>query len=288
MNGSLIWYRRVQWVAIAAHLALALVLFVDPDVLGLVFGRDRVEHSHVWLGAFGALLVALSAYLAVIASNPERYADLAWLAALEKVLASLLWAALVASPDQGAPFLPFLALDAAIAALSIALLARGLPPGARPAPAFQTPIPNRALRAFRFAATAGLAANLAFAATGLFAPSLIDDVLGLPSQGPSTVWIQSVAVVLFGESLLCLPAIAEPGRRRAVSWLAAGARLISALFWLTVVIRPGGSAFSAVLAVEGALAVALFALLQAGLDPAERQLRPGSDSQTLTAATRRA
>src|SRR5262249_44804682 len=116
----------------------------------------------------------------------------------------------------------------------------------------------------------GLAANLAFIVPGLFAPALIGRVLGAQYQVFSTVWIRTVAVVLLGESLLCLPAIAEPDRRPAASWLAVCGGVLRPLFWLAAVTRVGVTPFGAPLAVNGALAVVLSMLLQRGLEPAGR------------------
>jgi hypothetical protein len=283
MNASLTWYRRLLWAAIVAHLGLVTVIFASPDVLGMVFGLERIEFSYVWLGDFAMLLVALSLACAIIASAPARYAALAWLAALEKVMACVLWVVLLAGHDYGASFLPFLILDGLIAAGSVILLARGLPPEgrltranlARAMTRLSRPLSSGCLRWFRRVVVLGLVGNAAFILPALFAPALIARVLGAQYVVFSEAWLRAVAVVYLGASLLALPAIADPAGRPAVSWLVVASRFIGALFWIATVSHPGRRPFLLPLVVDGAFGLLLFTLLERGL-PVEARVNLAS------------
>jgi hypothetical protein len=273
MNRSLVWYRRLLWSTAIAHFGLAAVIFGSPDVLGMVFGLERIELSYVWLGSFAMLLCSLALGCLVIASAPARYAAMAWLAALEKLMASAFWVFLIVDPQYGLSFLPFLILDAFIGVASVVLLSCGLPPEGRLTRAnirralarLSLPAPNTSLRGFRRTVGVGLILDAGFILAAWFAPSLLARLFGAQYVVFSTVWLRSVAVVLLGAGLLQLPALADPAGRPAVSWLAVASRAVASLFWAWVVARPDRRVFLPLLLENLILTVISSDLLQRGL-----------------------
>jgi hypothetical protein len=77
----------------------------------------------------------------------------------------------------------------------------------------------------------GIFANLMLAIPTLVAPARTIDSAGLPMASP-LVWPRFAALLLVLLSAFYVPAALDPDRYRLVAWLAVGARLAGAVFFI--------------------------------------------------------
>lgn len=81
----------------------------------------------------------------------------------------------------------------------------------------------------------GVVANLAgFVIPALFAPDLMEAMLGLGSTSLSYVWLAYAGFVLLQATIFYIPAAKDPIRYRLFAWLSVVGRGMAFLFWLSI------------------------------------------------------
>jgi mono/diheme cytochrome c family protein len=295
MNKALKGYSLVLWSGIVLHVGFAFAALFAPETFALAMSVARVEFSHVWIGNMGVLLGVLNLFLVAVAHDPVKYAPFAWLAVLEKTVASIFWLSLVLDPRYGSDFLPFLAIDGTLALLPALLLQAGLPPerrlgregfGRAIAALGTAPSLNAPLTWFRRVAWLGVVYNAGFFLPALFAQGLMRGLWGAQYVNFSHAWLGGTGAVLLGLSLLYLPAARDPERCPAMVWLLVPARLLAAAFWASVVEKPEQRVFVVALVPDLLFGLAQLALLQRGM-PARYRINAenlGALLRTLPAA----
>jgi len=90
---------------------------------------------------------------------------------------------------------------------------------------------NRFAIGFRWAVILGVVVNLALAVPGVFAPNAVLGLVGLP-LATGQLWPSFASLLLILLSLMYLPAAIDPFAYRPVAWMAVGARLVGAAYFL--------------------------------------------------------
>lgn len=78
------WFRRVMWVGILANLALALPTLLMPARM-IAFSRLPVAEPLLWPRFAALLLILLSLFYTVAATDPNRHRPVAWMAVASRL-----------------------------------------------------------------------------------------------------------------------------------------------------------------------------------------------------------
>ncbi|MDY7093232.1 MAG: cytochrome c [Acidobacteriota bacterium] len=135
---------------------------------------------------------------------------------------------------------------------------------------------NAYLKWFERLTWIGVAVNLGFILPALFAPDLMEAMLGPGSMEFALVWVAYAGFLLLLASLFYLPAARDPLGFHVYAWLSVVGRGIAACFWLWQNGRwelPGP--IQTFWITDGAFCVLFLVLLQLGL-PAEQKISIGN------------
>lgn len=91
---------------------------------------------------------------------------------------------------------------------------------------------NGWLRAYRLFAWLGIVFNLGFILPALFAPDLLETVLGPGAVELSYVWVAAAGMVLAIATVFYIPAAKAPRRYPSYAWLSVAGRGLAAAFWI--------------------------------------------------------
>jgi hypothetical protein len=271
-------YRWTAMLGVFVDAGFAILALTSPDLLGLLFGVERVEFSYVWLGNLAVLLLARGLFVIACARRPERLRALAWVAVLGEGLICAYWLGVVLRAVHGTDFLPLFVMSGLFAVVPGALLTAGLASsdgGARAVfdrmrGALAARPRNTALLWFRRVALLGLLVNAAFIFGVPLTPGTLRNSLGAEFVDLGTIWLGAVAVMLFAVSLLYVPAALEPESAPGVSWLLIVSRALSGAYWVYVATQPDRAAFWSYFATDAAFGLVLAVLLQMGSAPEMR------------------
>ena len=128
-------------------------------------------------------------------------------------------------------------------------------------------LPNAFSRWFGRVVWMGILFNLAFVATEILAPNLVNVNFGVPVTAV-TVWNIAHAAMVLGLTLLYIPAAIAPLRFPAYSWMIVVSRFLAVVLWASLM--PSTPGFLQCLIADGTFAVAEAILLQLALPQESR------------------
>jgi hypothetical protein len=255
--------------------ALPYVLFgalsvFAPDFLSLLLGVEWVEFSYVWVANLGMLALVVAMLSFPVAGRPSANRWQLWALTLTHGLMAAYWGAAVVSPVRRV-FVAFFAVEAVVFVAQALLLAFG-PAELRPTPA-NVRAELKALRDaragenrywtwFRIVTWVGVVTNLVgFVIPGLFFKGFLAHQVGAGMTAFSHVWLNAVALLLLGLTVLYAATAIGPQRSPAYPLLIALNRVAVGVFWWNVFRTPNQGKFLAYFASDFGYGVVLVILL---------------------------
>lgn len=120
------WFRWTIWIGIGINLTFVIPALVAPEFLNSTLGLP-LQPSYPWLNNAGMLLLGVSLLYTPAGINPVRWAPLAWLCVVSRLIAVFFWIWLIRTSDTPSAFTGMLITDSTLFVLLGVLLQLGLP-----------------------------------------------------------------------------------------------------------------------------------------------------------------